>query len=291
MRGSPRSLLVAALALALGLVAAFSCKTFDLPNQTCDPSHLHGGMLSGDLTGACNRCLEDHCCDEVGTCEHTDHCTAQVSLIHACVLEAGPAGAREEEACASRQTLVSRTPADDAYRCMRDSCGNECGLPVCRVDPAALLIQTADCDGCFASSCCGQLNACYASRACKLTVECIIKECGGELGASLAGAPIEFPDGGIDADAFDPCASPGAPNGAPAAPSCVRKCLCEFKDNDQGLRPRDDAQRPPLLALAVYVCGQKAGCGMHCPKSVDAASDGPAEAASQSAADAGPDGP
>jgi hypothetical protein len=287
MRASPRSVVVGAL--ALGLVAAFSCKTFDLPSETCDPSHLHAGMLSGDRTdSACNRCLEDHCCEQVGTCERTDPCTKQVSSIHACVLAAGLAGAQAEKGCATDQRLVSRTPADDAYRCMRDSCGNECGLPVCRVDPAALLIQTADCDGCFASSCCGELNACYASRACKLTVECIVKECGGELGAALAGAPIEFPDGGIDADAFDPCAAPGAPNGASTAPSCVRKCLCEFKDNDQGLPPRDDAQRPPLLALAVYVCGQQAGCGMHCPKSVDAAS---GDAAFQPALEAGPDGP
>jgi len=268
MRASPRVFFVAAL--ALGLFAAFSCKTFNLPNDTCDPSHFHGGMLSGGLTdSACNRCLEDRCCEQVGTCERTSGCTELVSSVHTCVLDAGLAGAHDEMGCADRRMLGQTPAADDAYRCMRDSCGNECGLPVCKVDPAALLIQTADCDSCFASSCCSELNACYASRACKLTVECIIKDCGPELGASLAGAPIDIANSGGDAAAFDICAEAGAPNG-PQAPECVRKCLCAFKDNDQGLPPRDDAQRPPLLALAVYVCGQKAGCGTACSESADA---------------------
>ena len=226
--------------------------------------------------GACNRCLEDRCCEQVGTCERTNGCTELVSSVHACVLDAGLAGAQDEKACAEEQMLAQTPPADDAYRCMRDSCGNECGLPVCKVDPAALLIQTADCDSCFSSSCCSELNACYASRACKLTVECIVRECGTELGASLSGTPIDFPDGGTDAAAFDICAEAGAPNG-PQGPACVRKCLCEFKDNDQGLPPRDDAQRPPLLALAVYVCGQKAGCGTACSKSADASSEAGAD--------------
>lgn len=283
MRAPSRFVFVAAI--ASGLFAAFSCKTFNLPNDTCDPSHFHGGMLSGGLTdSACNRCLEDRCCEQVGTCERTTGCTELVSSIHTCVLDAGLAGAHEEKACAESQMLTPKTPADDAYRCMRDGCGNECGLPVCKVDPAALLIQTADCDGCFSSSCCSELNACYASRACKLTVECIIKECGTELGASLSGATIDFPDGGGDAAAFDICAEAGAPNG-PHAPECVRKCLCEFKDNDQGLPPREDAQRPPLLALAVYVCGQKAGCGSHCSNLPDATTAGP-DAASDAASDA-----
>lgn len=248
MRATPRSLLVVAIAIAL--LAAFSCKTFDLPNETCDPSHLHGGKLSGDLTdSACNRCLEDQCCEQVGTCERTNGCTDLVSSVHTCVIDAGLLGAQEEKACAQGRKLAQTPPADDAYRCMRDSCGNECGLPVCKVDPAALLIQTADCDGCFSSSCCSELNACYASRACKLTVECIIRDCGTELGASLSGVPLEFPDAGSDAAAFDACAEAGAPNG-PQPPQCVRNCLCEFRDNDQGLPPREDTQRPPLLALA-----------------------------------------
>jgi hypothetical protein len=278
MRASPRLLLVAAAAGAL--VAAFSCKTFDLPSETCDPSHFHGGMLSGAATDSvCDRCLETNCCEQVGVCERSTNCTEVVSSVHTCVIDAGLAGAHDETKCADGNMLKSTQGAEDAYRCMRDSCGIQCGLPVCKVDPAALLIQTPSCDACFASSCCSQLNGCYASRACKLTLECIIKECGSELGASLSGPTFQIPDGGGDAAAFDICADAGDPNGS-NAPACVSKCLCDFKDNDQGLTPSNDAQRPPMLALAVYTCGQQAGCGAPCTApadaSTDAASDGDA---------------
>jgi len=270
MRAWPRFAVVAA---ALGVVAAVSCKTFNLPNDTCDPSRFHGGMLTGDLSDStCNRCLEDHCCEQVGTCQHVNGCKETVSAVHACVRGADLKGAQKEESCAEGQMLAQTPAADGAYRCMRDSCGNECGLPVCKVDPAAVLIQTASCDACFASSCCSELNACYKSRACKLTIECIVNECGPELGASLlAGDMLGGPAGG-DAAAFDICAEPTAANG-PHAPACVSKCLCAFKDNDQGLAPNTDEQRPPLLALAVYVCGQQAKCGEQCPHDLDAGSD------------------
>jgi hypothetical protein len=184
---------------------------------------------------------------------------------------------------------------------MRDSCGNECGLPVCKVDPAAVLIQTPSCDACFASSCCSELNACYANRACKLTVECIVNECGPQLGASLlSGAMLGAPPdgggaGGGDAAAFDVCAPPTAPNG-PHAPLCVSKCLCDYKFNDPGLAPDSDAQRPALLALAVYVCAQQAECGKECPHDLDAGGDAaplgdatldaPADSPSDAASDA-----
>ncbi len=274
MRASPRLLVVAAA--CSGLVAAFSCKTFNLPNETCDPSHFHGGMPTGGNTDAdCNSCLETNCCQEVGRCERTTACSELVSSVHTCVLDAGLLGANRETACAETRHLGATAPADDAYRCMRDSCGNQCGLPVCKVDPAAVLLQTPPCDACFASSCCSQLNGCYANRACKLTLECIVNTCGSELGVGLSGPRFEVPDGGGDAAAFDICGDAGDPNG-PNAPPCVRKCLCDFKDNDQGLAPRDDAQRPPLLALAVYVCGQQAGCGASCPGPTDAAASGDA---------------
>jgi hypothetical protein len=274
MRASPRLLFVAAA--SCGLVAAFSCKTFNLPNETCDPSHLHGGMLIGGNTDAdCNSCLETNCCQEVGRCERTPDCSKLVSSVHMCVLDAGLLGAKEETKCAETLDLKGIAPAEDAYRCMRDSCGNQCGLPVCKVDPAAVLLQTPPCDACFASSCCSQLNGCYANRACKLTLECIVNTCGAELGVGLLSPQFEIPDGGGDAAALDICSDAGDPNG-PNAPACVRKCLCDFKDNDQGLAPRDTAQRPPMLALAVYTCGQQAGCGASCPGPTDAAAAGDA---------------
>lgn len=291
MRASPR--IPAVVAFGVALVAAFSCKTFNLPNDTCDPSHFHAGTLSGNASDStCNRCLEDHCCEQVGTCEQSTGCPELVASVHECVINAGLEGAQEEKTCAEGRKLEQKPPADDAYRCMRDSCGAECGLPVCKVDPAAVLVQTPECDGCFASSCCGELNACYGSRACKLTIECIAKECGTDLGDSLSGPAIAPADPTADAAAFDVCAD-GGPH-APQGPACVRKCLCEYKDNDPGLPPRDDSQRPPLLALAVYLCAQHAGCGGHCPNTLGRDAGAPSDAAAPAdaaASDARADGP
>jgi hypothetical protein len=289
MPASPRFLVVAAI--AIGLAAAFSCKTFNLPSETCDPSNFHGGMLPAGLTDStCNRCLEDQCCQKVGICERTPGCADLVSSVHACVLDAGLAGAQDEMGCADNPTrkLGQIPAADDAYRCMRDSCGNECGLPVCKVDRAAVLIQTADCDSCFSSSCCSQLNACYASRACKLTIECIINACGPKLGDSLAGAPLSIL-AGLDGGALDFCGDGGAALGRPGAmevPACVKDCVCAFRQNDQGLAPSDPTQKPERLSLDVYVCGQQANCGTRCPRSVDQATDAAPEAASDAGADA-----
>jgi hypothetical protein len=262
-----RSLVLAAVVAALA--AAFSCKTFNLPNETCDPSKMHGGELMTPLdVGSCNRCLEDRCCDAVGVCERKDGCTAAVSAVHACVIHEGLAGARKETACADAQKLGEVQEADTTYRCMRDQCGAECGLPVCRVDPAALLIQSANCDACFSSSCCPQLNECYASRACKLTIECIVKECGSALGSTLIPGVLNgAPDAGTGVfDGAKLCATDAGTGGPPA---CIQKCLCAFKDNDQGLPSTELARRPVNLALAVYQCGVNAGCGPSCSDSAD----------------------
>jgi hypothetical protein len=273
MTRSARGLFASALVAALA--AAFSCKTFDLPNETCDPSKLHGGQLSEPLTDAdCNRCLEDSCCDTVGVCERKSGCPEIVAGAHACVLREGLGGARAETGCA--KTLADMGEADDTYRCMRDRCGGRCGLPVCRVDPAAVLIQSAECDGCFASSCCPQLNACYGSRACKLTIECIVKECGAGFGSTLVADPLagaSLPDADAGDLAATLCNDAGAPPIATVAPSCVQKCLCAFRNNDQGLPPKDVAQRSIVLALQVYRCGVNADCGRMCSEAPDAAAD------------------
>lgn len=272
MRRSSAHVVIVAVALA-ALGAALSCKTFDVPGEICDPSKQHGGELMTPLSDAtCNRCLEDRCCDAVGVCERKEGCTPVVSAVHACVIREGLAGARKETACAEGQKLADLQEADTAYRCMREQCGAECGLPVCRVDPAALLIHSANCDGCFASSCCPQLNECYASRACKLTIECIVKECGAGFGTTLIpGILGGAPDAGTGVfDGQDVCAREGGTN-AGGPPACVQKCLCAFKDNDQGLTPTETAKRPVNLALAVYQCGVSAGCASSCTDPPDGA--------------------
>lgn len=266
------------MAAVLALAAALSCQAFDPPDETCDPRRVDAKRNLGEpADGACSRCLEDRCCDHVGSCERKDGCAERVSAVHACVLEQPLAGARREPGCASAVGLAQDPDANDTYRCMRDSCGRECGLPVCKVDPAAVLIQNATCDGCFAGSCCEQLNGCYGSRACKLMIECITQTCGNELGKALvadaARPPAVLPPEAVDAASGGPevCGDSGAP--APfAAPACVRACLCKFRDNDQGLPPVDPEQRPFTLALRVYECGANAGCGASCLDGPDDAS-------------------
>ena len=280
MRGASRSAIVIAIPIAVGLaVAASSSCTFNLPSDTCDPTKLHGGPLMGPVSGdsVCNRCLEDQCCEKVGNCDHATRCMDTVSAVHACVIDAGRMGAQSEDGCAMHEMLGQSPAADQTYRCMRDSCGNECGLPVCKVDPAARVIQSAGCDRCIASSCCSELNACYANRACKLMIECIVNDCGRQLGEGLLEDPLQGPLDAGDVAAFDACAPPSAVNGA-HAPPCVGSCLCEYMFNDPGLAPSTDEQRPALLARAVYTCAQQAKCGQPCVDGFDAGPDAPSDA-------------
>ena len=289
---------------SLVLAAAFSCKTFDLPAETCDPAPLdarHGLQSEND----CSRCLEDQCCDAVGVCDRKPagtppdkhpSCAKIVSDTHRCVLEAGVNGASDENHCATVAGLTAleeggtdggttlvNPEADSAYRCMRGRCGAQCGLPVCKVDKAALLIRNADCDRCYAGGCCLDLNRCYENRACKLMLECIIGECGSDLGmAGTEGGAPSLPEGG----------APGQPGGAGAVPDiertctekpkdfpagqCVLNCLCRFRKNDEGLPPTDPTAAPFVLAKKVFDCGQAANCGEACAlPPADAGADAP----------------
>lgn len=252
---------------ALALVAGWSCKTFDLPDEICDPARLDAKRLAGGpADGPCSRCLENNCCDAVGVCERTDRCPEIVSSVHACVLREPLKEAARERGCADEHGLGTVHEADEAYRCMRKECGRECGLPVCQVAPAAVLLQNATCDGCFAGSCCAELNACYEMRACKLMIECIVDGCGSELGYSLVAlgsalAAAGPPEGGTSSPESI-CADGGA--AALGGPECIRNCLCTFRNNDQGLQPLDVATRPFGLAQKVYECGARASCGPLC---------------------------
>lgn len=268
-----RSCLIAAIAACV-LGAAFSCKTFDLPAETCNPATLDAKQYTSEGDTNCTRCLEDHCCDVVGVCERKEGCAEHVSGLHSCVLSAGLQGAREETKCAAER-LAGDPEAADAYRCMRDRCGVQCGLPVCRVTEAAALIQSAKCDQCFAGACCGQLNACYGSRACKLMVECISVECGKELGPSMTelaglapGVHVAPPSRKLAEVLCSEDGAGTARNFRP--PACVRTCLCRYKDNDQGLPPANPELLPLTMALRIFDCGVTANCGPECSVPVDA---------------------
>lgn len=277
-RPSPMILVGAA---SLALAAAFSCKTFDLPAETCDPSTLDAKRdLQSD--GDCSRCLEDRCCDEVGECERKDGCGTMVRATQKCVLDHELKGAEFEKECA-RETVKlqpgtkrpANQEADGAYRCMRANCGAQCGLPVCKVDQAARLIRNAKCDGCFAGGCCGELNRCYASRACKLMLECIIGQCGDTLGTSLQAAARDVGggDGSADIDPAKVCDQHAKNPASFGDRACVFGCLCKYADNDQGLPPAQLELQPFNLARDVYVCGGAARCGEECampPDNTDA---------------------
>lgn len=261
-----RRLLSSALTVsaALALAAVFSCKTFDLPAEICDPQTLDSKRDPGQSDDNCSRCLEDHCCDFVGRCERQAGCATIVHDAQKCVLAAKLHGASEESACAKHLPEVKE--ADDAYRCMRSECGAQCGLPACKVDKAALLIRNAQCDRCFAGGCCAPLNRCYENRACKLMLECIINRCGSELGAALADRMAGPPDGSVDIAAAV-CGDPPPQN--TGIPQCLQTCLCTYQHNDPGLPPPGLALQPVNLAYAVYACGKEAECGNVCSQGPD----------------------
>lgn len=266
-----------ALGAVLALTTAFSCKTFDLPAETCSPAALMTRAIDMVLPAGsadCARCLEDHCCDAVGVCDRRENCTRIVSDTQFCVVGQKFKGASLEKTCAENNGLSATKPdgqlvnpeADSTYHCMRGECGAQCGLPVCKVDKAAPLILSAKCDECFAGGCCEPLNRCYENRACKLMVDCIIDECKTTLGPALQdGTNVPAESGDLDAL----CAAPAAVVGIPA---CIRSCLCRFRDNDQGLPPSDKSLLPVNLAASVYKCGKDAQCGADCaPPKGDAA--------------------
>lgn len=264
-----------AVSAALVLATVFSCKTFDLPAETCNPSLLHA---SAPGTEDCGRCLEDHCCDAVGVCERTTGCAGIVSQTQFCVLNQGINGASAEKSCAEGSGLtltkdkkLVNPEADGTYRCMRGECGAQCGLPVCKVDKAALLIRNARCDECFAGGCCAPLNRCYENRACKLMLECIINTCGSELGKALKDPTGGPPDGSVGSRAETDLLCSDHPPPNIGIPDCVRTCLCRYRDNDQGLPPENDALLPASLAQSVYFCGKDAQCGDRCTPGRDEA--------------------
>ncbi|AKU97993.1 hypothetical protein AKJ09_04657 [Labilithrix luteola] len=239
----------------VGLVVAVSaCRTFELPSETCHGSAINGRTTapgSSDLDPTCSRCVEDACCDDVGRCEAEGGCSETVSKAHACVL-ADPARAAERESSCT-QGLVPGSRAAYAYACMRQKCGGQCALPVCEVDPSASLIVTSSCDKCIAGACCGQLNACYGNRTCKLTFECIVTHCP----ADVAKSP-----GALDVATSTACSGhPAMPEGAVS--SCVAQCFAEFSTHPQGA-PTDPSEEASCLAAKTYACATGAGCAAAC---------------------------
>lgn len=264
-----RTVRLLVLAGAVSLLVAISCKAFNVPNEICDGSGVDAKRMLASGDGDCTRCMEDHCCDDVGACANAGNCSDLVRQAHECVITGPGAAAEREVDCTN--TLPSPSVARDTYRCMRDQCGNQCGLPVCKVTPAATLFRNPQCDKCLAGACCAELDLCYGSRACKLSLECISQSCGAELGAALDQVsadkgvpdPARLPDGAT----LSPCTEPGA---SMFKPECVRKCLCDYQGHDQGLPPEDAGLDPFILAKQVFECAGRAKCGQRCVATLEA---------------------
>lgn len=235
-------------------VALAACRTFELPTETCHGTAINGKTTAPDSSNrdpACSRCLDDSCCDDVGRCEAEAGCTDTVVQAHACVL-ADPARAAEREASCT-QALVPGSRAAYAYACMRQKCGAECALPVCEVDPSASLMLTGTCDKCIAGACCGQLNACYGNRTCKLTFECIVARCPGDVAKS----PVA-----LDTAISSACSGHATlPDGSVSL--CVAQCFAEFSTHPQGA-PTDPTEEASCLAAKTYACATGAGCAATC---------------------------
>ena len=235
----------------LAFVAA--CRTFSVPSETCRPDAVNGKQTDGHPDAICSSCLEDKCCDVVGRCQNEANCGNEVSQAQSCVVAAGLRGGVVERGCAN--SFLKGSTALQTYQCMRGSCGESCGLPVCQLDPSASLIVNATCDNCLTGSCCDTINACYGNRTCKLILDCLSTDCKGSLGSTLSTLDATFASKQADA----------ACNGDPTSfgTSCAQKCIDQFSQVEQGLL-LDFGSTARCLSSRVVACATKASCGTSC---------------------------
>jgi hypothetical protein len=250
-------------------VAALSSEVAcrDIPAAACDATTIVDQSLPDDRRDECATCVADHCCDVVGKCGQKEECTVAVEHTHACVVSSGPNAARAEEGCAGPLRNVPDERLS-VYTCMRESCGHECGLPVCNVDPAAIEIITPTCDGCVTGACCNELNACYGNRTCKLQIECIAKNCAREFSNLLSAAPIP----GIQRFVEASCSGPDVfvPETDPNLSCIVEKC---FKVYPPSGFVADPSKSAACLSGRFFSCAATASCGSSCQIQKDAAAE------------------
>lgn len=248
---SRRVVVVITAALVSGAIAASTaCDVFT--RETCRAADIIA--LSGEANATCSRCLERAAtCDTVGNCvEIGGDCTGPVRAAHACVQNAAASSKAAEEEGACTKGLVGA--ARDTYDVMRASCGRECALPVCKVDPAAVSLGSPDCDRCITSACCEQINACYGNRTCKLVIECI------------AGCPNALTGGPAPPPGHDPCADDDdgrRPPGGDAGLDCVDRCLAAYADHELRQGP-DAGPGARCLAYSIRTCALGARCADRC---------------------------
>lgn len=250
------TVVVTAALVSAAIAASTACDVFT--RETCRAGDLVA--LAGEASAACTKCLERAAtCDTVGNCvEIGGDCIGPVRAAHACVQDAAAASkaAEEEGACTKDLTGAAR----GTYDVMRASCGRECLLPVCKVDPSAVSFGAPDCDRCITSACCEQINACYGNRTCKLIIECI------------AACPNALIEGPALPPGRDPCTSdddgagrPGGPGGdaGDAGADCVSRCLSSYADHELRQAP-DAGPGARCLAYSIRSCALGARCASRC---------------------------
>ncbi len=263
---------VAAVAAAVGSEVA--CR--GIPQATCTPDKLDVDLLEPQRA-ACNACMEDNCCDAVGECQDDPTCADTVAGAHGCVVDAGILASKNEKGCTEGIVAAGGRPLA-AYTCMRNQCGEACGLPVCSVVPAAPQFFTPDCDTCVTGACCDAINACYGNRTCKLILECMITNCATELAESIGVAANGGPVPGLDEAAAQECASPGTSDGGPLPPvgpfACFYEhCIGHYDEQGPVLDPTKSAG---CLSTQLFTCGARAPCAAECkpaPPAADAGAD------------------
>ncbi len=264
----PRLLFSIALAgwvvAAVTVIALASCS--ELPAKTCRGETVNGLTLdAGGLDPKCTSCLQQKCCDAVGYCSEENACSATFRRAHECVVDSGPAG---ESQCID-ELGASTQRSRQLYDCMRANCGGTiaseapCGVSNCTVDRSVVLLASPTCDKCLGGSCCREVNECYGDRRCKLSVECIVQTCKVALGPEMKRLSELSPQAIGEIRQLVCSNTAGALEAGPPpalAESCVLGCLGAFAP----IGGTADDDRARCLALDVYACGAKAGCGSEC---------------------------
>jgi len=258
-----------AVVIAGSLASQVAC--WNLPisqNLVCHPAAVDALATPRKHTApaTCEVCLEDHCCDDIYACEGETACVDKVHTAHDCAL----ADDKSEGTC--RRDLVADAGTNSktvqTYQCMYEHCGNECGFPVCQVDPSYSLVIDVPCDRCIANGCCTELNACAKDRGCKLVTDCILTQCGSNFAGVVEGLDPQA------ATTFRDLACAGDSPPPPSGPNfdCESRCFEQYRDYDQS-PSFDPKQRTACLSTSVLACIVKAGCGASCTSPQDAGAD------------------
>lgn len=284
-----RAAFVAAVVAGAGvaLLASSSSCAYTIADGICRAS----SAIGSEDAGACVDCMQrtPDCCDQVGRCGEQGDCIERVRNTQRCIAEAGPyRAAIEEESCKNALGLdasdTTTARARSTYACMRTNCGPACSLPTCKLDPAAGEFVNATCDRCVSLSCCNEVNACYGNRACKLTLECIVRKCGDGLGAALTANATNAP---IFTTACSAGSSMRPPD--PVLPNnCIGDCIAQYATSSVESSDTPPEQTIRCVATRVFACAAQAGCAAACvpEPNVDAgmdASDGGVDASADAA--------